>query len=104
LMEHVIYERESGQLLSGSFADYAMPRADDMPAFDVGYVEVSCKTNPLGIKGVGEAGAVACPSAVTSAIVDALAALGVDHVEMPASPERVWRAIQDADAKSSPQA
>jgi carbon-monoxide dehydrogenase large subunit len=99
LMEHVIYERESGQLLSGSFTDYAMPRADDMPPFSVGYVEVPCRTNPLGIKGVGEAGAVATPPAITSAIVDALQPLGVKHIEMPATPNRVWEAIRAARAR-----
>jgi carbon-monoxide dehydrogenase large subunit len=96
LMEKVIYERETGQLLSGSFSDYAMPRADDMPSFSVSYVEVPCKTNPLGIKGVGEAGSVATPPAVTGAIVDALRPLGVTHIEMPATPDRVWHSIVSA--------
>jgi carbon-monoxide dehydrogenase large subunit len=96
LMEKVIYERESGQLLSGSFNDYAMPRADDMPAFTVDYVEVPCTTNPLGIKGVGEAGSVGTPASLTNAILDALKPLGVEHVEMPCTPDRVWRAIRDA--------
>lgn len=96
LMEKVIYDRESGQLLSGSFSDYAMPRADDMPSFSVSYVEVPCKTNPLGIKGVGEAGSVATPPAITGAIVDALRPLGVTHIEMPATPDCVWRTIRNA--------
>ena len=95
-MEKVIYDRETGQLLSGSFSDYAMPRADDMPSFSVDYVEIPCKTNPLGIKGVGEAGAVATPPAITGAIIDALRPLGVTHIEMPATPDCVWRTIRAA--------
>ncbi len=93
LMEKVIYERDSGQLLSGSFSDYAMPRADDMPSFHVSSVEVPCTTNPLGIKGVGEAGSIATPPAITGAIVDALRPLGVEPVEMPCTPDRIWRSI-----------
>ena len=96
LMDKVVYDRETGQLLSGSFSDYAMPRADDMPSFSVDYVEIPCKTNPLGIKGVGEAGAVATPPAITGAIIDALRPLGVTHIEMPATPDRVWRTIRAA--------
>ena len=96
LLEKVVYDRDSGQLLSGSFSDYAMPRADDMPSFSVDYVEVPCRTNPLGIKGVGEAGAVATPPAVVGAILDALQTLGVKHIDMPATPDRVWRGIAAA--------
>jgi carbon-monoxide dehydrogenase large subunit len=96
LMEHVVYDRDSGQLLSGSFTDYCMPRADDLCGFSVDYVEIPCRTNPLGIKGVGEAGAVGSPPAITGAIVDALRSSGVEHVEMPATPQRVWRALQKA--------
>src|SRR5690606_10805582 len=83
LMEKVVYDRESGQLRSGTFMDYAMPRADDLPAFAVDYVEVPCTTNPLGIKGVGEAGSVGTPPTITNALLDALGPLGVAHVEMP---------------------
>ncbi|OGT82118.1 MAG: hypothetical protein A3H91_17290 [Gammaproteobacteria bacterium RIFCSPLOWO2_02_FULL_61_13] len=96
LMEKVVYERDTGQLLSGSFSDYAMPRADDMPSFTVDYVEVPCRTNPLGIKGVGEAGAVATPPAIVGAILDALQPLGVKHIDMPTTPDRVWRCIAAA--------
>ena len=96
LLEKVVYDPESGQLLTGSFTDYAMPRADDLCEFTVDYVEIPCATNPLGIKGVGEAGAVASPPAVTGALLDALRPLGVEHVEMPATPERVWQAMQSA--------
>ena len=93
LLEHGNYDRESGQLLTGSFMDYALPRADDLPTFEVTYNEVPCRTNPLGIKGCGEAGAIAAPAAVINALVDALAEFGVRHIEMPATPERLWRLI-----------
>jgi carbon-monoxide dehydrogenase large subunit len=91
LLEHTVYDEESGQLLSGSFMDYAMPRAGDLPPLDCGFHHVPCKTNPLGIKGAGEAGAVGAPAAVVNAVVDAL---GVRHIDMPLIPERVWRALQ----------
>ncbi len=95
-MEKVVYDRESGQLLSGTFSDYAMPRADDLCDFSVDYVEIPCRTNPLGIKGVGEAGAVASPPTVINALLDALAPLGVGHIELPATPARVWETIRRA--------
>ena len=93
LMEHAVYD-DSGQLLTGSFMDYAMPHAADMPSFHVSTVEVPCKNNPMGVKGCGEAGSVASPAAVINAIIDALADLGVRHVDMPATPQRVWQVIQ----------
>jgi carbon-monoxide dehydrogenase large subunit len=93
LLEEVAYDRATGQLLTGSFLDYAMPRASDFPPFDVALHEVPTKTNPLGVKGAGEAGCVGAPAAAINAILDALAPLGVTHIEMPATPERVWRAI-----------
>ena len=96
LTEACVYDTDSGQLLSGSFMDYCMPRADDMPSFDVQFNVVPCTTNPLGTKGCGEAGTIAAPAAVVNAIVDALAEDGVRHVAMPATPERVWRTIQAA--------
>jgi aerobic carbon-monoxide dehydrogenase large subunit len=80
-------------MLSGSFTDYAMPRADDMPDFEVTYNELPCKTNPLGVKGCGEAGTVGAPPAVMNAILDALKSVGVRHIDMPATPARVWQAI-----------
>ncbi len=95
-MERTVYDPESGQLLSGSFTDYALPRADDMPDIEVAFVEVPCTTNPLGVKGAGEAGAVGSPPAVINAILDALAADGVREMDMPATPERVWRALHPA--------
>ncbi|HZA65768.1 MAG TPA: xanthine dehydrogenase family protein molybdopterin-binding subunit [Geminicoccaceae bacterium] len=94
LYEHAIYD-DSGQLVSGSFMDYGMPRADGVPAMKVSTVEVPCKNNPLGVKGCGEAGSVASPAAVINAIIDALAGLGVRHVDMPATPLAVWRLIQE---------
>jgi carbon-monoxide dehydrogenase large subunit len=100
LLEGAVYDSD-GQVLTGSFMDYCIPRADDLPNFTVGYNNEPCTTNPLGVKGCGEAGAIVAPSAVVNAIVDALAPLGVRHVDMPATPERVWRAIQDAKSNST---
>ena len=94
LYEHAIYD-DSGQLLSGSFMDYGMPRADGVPAMQVSTVEVPCKNNPMGVKGCGEAGSVASPAAVINAIIDALADLGVRRVDMPATPHSVWRLFQE---------
>jgi len=96
LTERCVYDPESGQLLSGSFLDYAIPRADDLPAISVTSRDVPSPTNPLGVKGAGEGGTVGAPGAVIHAILDALAPVGVTHIDMPATPERVWRAIRDA--------
>jgi carbon-monoxide dehydrogenase large subunit len=96
LMENCAYDQESGQLLTGSFLDYCMPRAVDLPSFKVGNRVTPCTHNPLGVKGCGEAGAIGSPPALINAVIDALAPLGVTHIDMPASPERVWRAIQSA--------
>jgi len=96
LMEQVVYDAE-GQLLTGSFMDYALPRADDLPAIDTHTDESQpCRINPLGAKGVGELGTVGATPTVINAIVDALRPLGVTDLEMPATPERVWRAIREA--------
>jgi carbon-monoxide dehydrogenase large subunit len=95
LFELLAYDA-TGQLLAGSFMDYAMPRADDVPFFDVDSHEVPTKVNPLGAKGVGEAGTVGALPALLNAVTDALAPLGVRHLDMPVTPERVWRAIRDA--------
>jgi carbon-monoxide dehydrogenase large subunit len=89
LLEGAVYD-DGGQLLTGSFMDYAMPRADNMPSFDFSTVEVPCKNNALGVKGCGEAGSVGSPAAVINAVIDALADLGVRHVDMPATPQRLW--------------
>ena len=97
LFEQLAYDAASGQLLSGSFMDYAMPRADDVPLFDVDSHEVPTQINPLGAKGVGEAGTVGALPALLNAVNDALAPLGVRHLDMPVTPERVWHAIHEAN-------
>mgnify|MGYP000572014874 CR=1 FL=1 len=98
LFERTVYDPASGQLVTGSLMDYALPRADDVPGFTVVWNNQPCATNPMGIKGAGEAGAIGAPPAVINAIVDALGELGVTHIDMPATPYRVWKAIQDAKA------
>ena len=94
LLEHAAYDPASGQLIAGSFMDYTLPRADDLPSLDLGFNGTRCTTNPLGVKGCGEAGAVAAFPAVTSAILDALAPFGVTDITGPAMSERIWRAIR----------
>jgi carbon-monoxide dehydrogenase large subunit len=94
--ERTAYDPESGQLLSASFMDYALPRAGDLPEIEVDLIEVVCETNPLGVKGAGEAGAVGSPPAVVNALVDALADAGVSTIDMPATPEVVWKALHAA--------
>ena len=96
LLEHCVYDPQSGQLLTGSYMDYAMPRADDLPSFKVGTKVTPCTHNPLGAKGCGEAGAIGAPAALMNAVHDALIGVGVTRVDMPASPHRVWQAIQAA--------
>ncbi len=98
VLERTAYDPQSGQLLSGSFMDYALPRAADLPNIEVDLIEVPCTTNPLGVKGAGEAGAVGSPPAVINAIVDALSDTGVKSIDMPATPEKVWKAIHTAKA------
>jgi carbon-monoxide dehydrogenase large subunit len=100
LMEGVVYDPDSGQLLTGSLLDYSLPRADDFPAIKVGLHEVPTTTNPLGVKGAGEAGCIGAPAAAIAAILDALAPLGVSDIAMPATPERIWRAIRSANLRS----
>jgi carbon-monoxide dehydrogenase large subunit len=97
LMERTYYDGE-GQLLSGSFMDYCMPRADNAPMFQIANHPVPATTNPLGVKGCGEAGCAGSLPSVMNAVLDALGAFGVKHIDMPATPERVWRAIQEARA------
>ena len=91
LLEGCVYDRESGQLLTASYMDYALPRASDLPNFQVDNRVTACTHNPLGVKGCGEAGAIGAPAAVINAICDAT---GAKDVEMPATSERVWRALQ----------
>lgn len=93
LLECVVHDPSSAQLLSGSFLDYAMPRADDLVSFACELSPVPCRTNPLGVKGAGELGSVAAPAAVMNAVLDALASSGVTALDLPATPERVWRAL-----------
>ena len=97
LLEGCVYDEANGQLVSGSFMDYCMPRADDLPSdLTVTTHVTACTHNDLGVKGCGEVGAIGSPPAVMNAIVDALAAFGVRHVDMPATPQRVWQAIRTA--------
>ena len=100
LLERTVFDRESGQLLSGSFMDYCLPRADDLPDIDVAFEPVPTETNPLGVKGCGEAGCIGALPAVMNAVVAALQPYGLRHLDMPATPERVWQAIQAARAES----
>jgi carbon-monoxide dehydrogenase large subunit len=93
LLEGAHYDPNSGQVLAGSFMDYALPRADHLVPIELGFNPTRCTTNPLGVKGCGEAGMVGAFPAVASAILDALAPLGVTKIDGPATAERVWRAI-----------
>ena len=96
LLERCVYDPDSAQLLSGTLMDYCMPRADNIPNFEVDYVCTPSPHNLLGVKGCGEAGAIAAPPAVMNAVVDALSADGVAEIDMPATPHRVWQALQAA--------
>ncbi|MBM3485055.1 MAG: xanthine dehydrogenase family protein [Alphaproteobacteria bacterium] len=100
MLEHIVYDRESGQLVSGSFVDYAMPRADDMPErLALVFQEIPCPSNILGVKGGSETGTIGPPATIGNAVVDALWPLGVRHVELPLTPQSVWRAVQAARQK-----
>jgi carbon-monoxide dehydrogenase large subunit len=101
LLEDVAFDPKSGQMLSGSFMDYTMPRADDLPSFHTDDIVVPCKTNPLGVKGAGESGTVGATPAVIHAIIDALKPLGVSDVALPATPLNVWRAIKGAKKQAA---
>jgi carbon-monoxide dehydrogenase large subunit len=96
MLERTVFDADSGQLLSGSFMDYALPRADDVPDVEIDLLEIPCATNPLGVKGAGEAGAVGSPPALINAIIDALSVDGITSIDMPATPERVWRTLSAA--------
>jgi carbon-monoxide dehydrogenase large subunit len=100
LSEGIVYD-DQGQLITGSFMDYAMPRADDMVHFACANNPVPTKVNPLGVKGAGEAGNVGGLGAIMNAVVDALSPLGITHVDMPATPEKIWRAIKTAQQGTS---
>jgi aerobic carbon-monoxide dehydrogenase large subunit len=101
LLEHAHYDSDSGQLLAASFMDYAMPRASDLPFYITELSEVPSSTHPLGIRPAGEGGTVPALAVIVNAVVDALAEFGVRHVEMPATPERIWRAIYEARAATA---
>ena len=96
LCERTVYDPDSGQLLSGTFMDYALPRASDLPDLDIAFLGEPTAANPLGVKGAGQAGAIAAPQAVVCAVLDALRPRGVTHIDMPLTPERVWAAIHRA--------
>jgi aerobic carbon-monoxide dehydrogenase large subunit len=98
VMETMAYDPETGQLSTGSFMDYSMPRAGDVCAIETESNPVPTRQNPLGVKGAGEAGTVGALPATMNAALDALAPLGIRHIEMPLSPERLWRAVRDAKA------
>jgi carbon-monoxide dehydrogenase large subunit len=102
LSEGVAADPASGQIVNGSFMDYGLPRADDVPRFDVELALDPTAGNPLGIKGGGEGGITPAPAAVINALVDALKEFGIDHVDMPATPVRVWSAIQNAKNGTKP--
>ncbi|MCB1037058.1 MAG: molybdopterin-dependent oxidoreductase, partial [Acidobacteria bacterium] len=93
LWEEAVYD-ENGQLLTGTLLDYAVPRAHKLPSFETARTVTPCPHNPLGVKGIGEAGSIASPAAVTNAVVDALKPFGVKHLDMPLKPEKIWRAMQ----------
>jgi carbon-monoxide dehydrogenase large subunit len=101
MLERTVFDPDSGRLVSGTLLDYALPRADDLPTLEFAYNIVPCRTNPLGVKGAGEAGAIGSPPALINAIVDALGPLGIDHIDMPATPETVWRAIRNAPGRGA---
>jgi len=98
MLENTIYDPASGQMVTSSFMDYTMPRADDVPMIELDTNEVPCVTNPIGVKGAGEAGALVAPPVVIAAITDALRDYGVAHIDMPATPERIWRILNERKA------
>jgi len=95
LFENIIYDKDSGQLITGSFVDYGMPRADDFPSFVSELVEIPAKTNPIGIKGIAESGTIGAPPTVVNAVIDALSGRGVEHLDMPLTSARVWEAAHE---------
>jgi carbon-monoxide dehydrogenase large subunit len=96
MLERTVYDPESGQLLTGNLTDYAVPHADTLPRLEFSYNIVPCRTNPLGVKGAGEAGAIGAPPALVNAVIDAVAGLGIDHLDMPLTPHRLWQALRTA--------
>jgi carbon-monoxide dehydrogenase large subunit len=102
LYEGIVYS-ENGQLLTQNFLEYAVPRAAQVPSIETAHLETPSPINPLGVKGIGEAGTTAAPPAIVNAVLDALRPLGVHHLDMPLTPERVWRAIQLAEERGAVQ-
>jgi aerobic carbon-monoxide dehydrogenase large subunit len=100
LMEKIVYDQESAQLLTSSFMDYAMPRASDLPSFHTGFIETPAPSNPLGVKGGSESGAIGAPAAIGNAVIDALWHLGVRDITLPITAETVWRALKEARAQA----
>ena len=95
LLERIVYDPDTGQVLTGSFLDYRLPRAADVPSIAVeDHEDAPSETNPLGVKGAGEGGAIGAPAAVANAVLDALGACGIEHLDPPYTPERVWRALR----------
>jgi aerobic carbon-monoxide dehydrogenase large subunit len=101
MLERTVFDPETGQLLTGSLTDYCIARAEDLPAIEFAYNIVPCRTNPLGVKGAGEAGAIGAPPALVNAVVDALSEFGIAHLDMPLTPERVWGAILAAEQRKA---
>jgi carbon-monoxide dehydrogenase large subunit len=101
LLEEILFDKDSGQLVTGSFMDYTMPRADNLSYIEVQSNAVPTATNPLGCKGAGEAGTVGAVPCVMNAVVDALSALGIRHIDMPATPARIWRTIREAQRRAA---
>jgi carbon-monoxide dehydrogenase large subunit len=100
LMERAVYDAADGQLITGTFMDYALPRAADGTSITFETRNIPCATNPLGVKGAGEAGAIgSCPAVVNAVIEGLWREYGIDHIDMPATPERVWTAIRDAQPR-----
>jgi aerobic carbon-monoxide dehydrogenase large subunit len=100
LIENISYD-STGQLLSGSFMDYGMPRADDLLDIASSLEQIPAKTNPLGIKGIGESGTIGAPPTIVNAVLDALRPLGITEIDMPLTPLRVWQAIQKAQTSDA---
>jgi len=104
LAEHIVYDRVSGQLLTASFLDYAMPRAADLPSFHTAFIANPAPSNPLGVKGASESGTIGAPAAIGNAVIDALWHLGVRDIGLPITPESVWHALRDARVRGNCQA
>jgi carbon-monoxide dehydrogenase large subunit len=101
LFERAVYD-ENGQLLSGEFMDYAMPRSTDIPEYEMGCTVTPSPSNPMGIKGCGEAGTIGATPAIANAVIDALSPLGIKHLDLPLVPEKIWKAIRDHRSDAGP--